>query len=200
MARYTENQIFRIAPESFDEIDDWIRAAQQSGRNIRFGMDALTMLLARTNQAFAMEMSRGPLDPSGRRLSRMFAVDSAGQATPMFRTAAWRIPVRRITSRYYKGWKVKRLAPGAWMLYNESREAYYIEFGINWLGGNRRISRPVQKLSLIKTLRFVDQSRARERIWEMMFAPYRFKQHRPMRGELIEGDIRAAPTGRLTGL
>lgn len=191
MARLTDAQIFRIAPETFDEIDDWIRAAQQSGRNVQYGVEAMVMLLARTNQAFAQEMSRGPLDVTGRRGvrydGRIFSAGTSGPATPIpqYSSTAWKIPVRRITSRYYKGWKVKRLAPGAWMLYNEAREAYFIEYGINWLGGNRRVRRPIRKLSLVKTLRFVDRSRAGERVWEAVFSPFRFRGQAVKRGELL---------------
>lgn len=165
------NSTFRIHPSIFQEIDDWIRAAEMSGQSVRFGMNVLTSLLARTNQAFAQEMSRGPLDPRASKPSQ-----------------AWQIPVRRITSRYYRGWKVRRLAPAVWMLYNDSREAYFIEYGINHVGqGNtvtyrdgrtyiksgRRVRRPIRKMSLIKTLRFIDSTRAGERVWELIWAPYR---------------------------
>lgn len=166
MARFAETSVFRISPKTFDDIDDWIRAAQASGRNIQYGMNAMAMFMARTNHAFAQEMSAGFVDP------RM-----------QNRAAAWKIPVRRITSRYYKGWTVRRLAPGVWMLYNVSREAYYIEHGIHPTGtittshqGNSfimRVRRPIQKLSLMKTLRFVDQSKIGERVWEKIFEPFR---------------------------
>ena len=169
MARYTENQVFRISPETFNEIDDWIVAAETSGRNAQFGINALVMLMARTNQAFAMEMSRGPLD-----------------AREQMSDAAWKLPVRRITQKYYTGWKVRRLTPGAWLLYNDSREAYFIEFGISphgtevssrngkrYLKYNRRVRRPVRKLSLIKTMRFIDQTKAVDRTWSYIFGPFR---------------------------
>ena len=161
---------FYIGQDTFNTIDDWIRAAEMTGRNARYGMNALAMLMARTNQAFAMEMSRGPNDPQERLPS-----------------AAWKIPVRRISSRYYKGWKVKRLAPGVWELANDTREAYFIEFGINHVGqgmtvtykdgrtyikSSRRVRRPIRKMSLMKTLRFVDQTRAADRIWERIFSPF----------------------------
>lgn len=169
--RVAANSTFRINPRIFDEIDDWIRAAEISGQNVRFGMNVLTSLLARTNQAFAQEMSRGPYDPQERKPD-----------------AAWKIPVRRITSRYYQGWKVRRLAPAVWMLYNDSREAYYIEFGINHVGhgttvtyrdgrtyikGSARVRRPIRKMSLIKTLRFVESTRVNDRVWELVWAPFR---------------------------
>lgn len=172
--RFAPDSYFRISNWTYEQIENWIRAAEMSGKNVRYGMDALTMLLARTNQAFAMEMARGPLDPR--------------QTHPQW---AWRTPqagIRRITSRYYRGWKVKRLAPGVWMLFNNSREAYYIEFGINWVGMNtriityrdgrtfirhpRRIRRPVQKLSLMKTMVWVQQTKAAERVWGDIFAPF----------------------------
>lgn len=181
MARFTESGVFRIHAGYFDEIDDWIRAAEASGRNAQFGMNALAMLMARTNQAFAMEMSRGALDP---RMTN--------------RSAAWKIPVRRITQKYVRGWKVRRLAPGAWMLYNDSREAWFIEFGIHPTGSVRstdkgntyimRVRRPIRKLSLRKTLRFVDQSRAGERVWEMIFSPFRPGHNFRRRGDAIALD------------
>ena len=181
MARFAESAIFRISPRTFDDVDDWIRAAELSGRNIRFGVEALVMLMARTNQAFAQEMSRGPVDPQANRPE-----------------AAWKIPVRRITSRYYKGWKVKRVVPGVWMLYNDSREAYYIEFGINHVGpgvtvtyrdgrtyikSSRRVRRPIRKMSLTRTLQLMDQSRAGDRVWEVIWSPFRPGRHFTARGQ-----------------
>lgn len=175
--RRSEEGVFRINPGIYDEIDDWIRAAQTAERNVQYGMDTLVMLMSRTNQAFAMEMARGPVDPRGQ-MTR----------------AAWKIPVRRITQRYYKGWKVKRLAPGVWMLFNDSREAYFIEFGIH-PGSTRasdkgtiydaRVRRPIRKLSLIKTLRFVDQSRAGERVWETVYGSFRPSSRYRVRGSYL---------------
>jgi len=181
--------VFRISPETYESIEEWIQAAEQSGRNIRFGMNALAMLMARTNQAIAMEMSRGPNDPQER-----------------LPNAAWQIPVRRITSRYYKGWKVNRLAPGVWMLYNDTREAFFIEYGINHVGpgmtvtyrdgrtyikSSRRVRRPIRKLSLIKTLRFVDQTRTGERVWEEVWAPFRPGHVHRRRGGIISDQVQS---------
>ena len=169
MARYTSRQTFTISEQTFRDIDDWIRAAEAAGRNISYGMNVLAMFSARTDQAFSQEMSRGPLDPQGR--------NSA---------AAWKMPVRRITGKYYSGWKVKRIAPGAWIVYNDSREAYFIEYGINHIGssyvtgrgGNvyaknsRRVRRPVRKLALLKTLQALDSAQVGERVWEVIWAPF----------------------------
>lgn len=146
------------------------------------------MLMAYTNQGFAKRMSAGPVDPQMRRPS-----------------AAWKIPVRRITSRYYQGWKVKRLAPGLWMLFNDSREAYYIEYGIHPTGSLRatekghlfvmRVRRPIRKLSLKKTLAFVDESQAGARVWETSFAPFRPNFKYRGAGSLISLDQVQSMTG-----
>lgn len=186
--RYRSDDVFRIEPETFDQIEDWIRAAKASGRNIQYGMDALAMTMAYTNQAIAMQMSAGPVDP------RM-----------TMSKAAWKVPVRRITSRYYKGWKTKRLAPGVWMMYNDSREAYYIEFGIHPTGSLRatekghvfvvRVRRPIRKLSLKRTLTMVDASRAGSRVWEVSFAPFRENYKMRNRGDLISRDQVQSMTG-----
>jgi hypothetical protein len=192
MARYAPNQLVRISDKTFNDIEDWMKAAEISGRNVRYGLNAFAMILARTNQAIAQEMSAGPVDPHG-------TMDSA----------AYKIPVRRITGRYYKGWQVKRLAPGVWMLYNASREAYFIEFGINHVGAGhevtyrdgrtyiksgRRVRRPIRKLSLIKTMRFVDQSRAGYRVTEAVFGSFRQGRTYQKRGDaIVTEQVQAMP-------
>ena len=172
MARFDQRGVFTIREDDFNSVESWLRAAEISGRNVRYGMNVLTMLMARTNQGIAMGMSAGPLDPR---------MQNPG--------AAWKMPVRRISSRYYKGWKVKRLAPGVWILYNDTREAYFIEYGINHVGGggggyevsgkqrnytkgSQRVRRPVRKLSLIKTLEAVRRTNAGYRVWEMIWSPF----------------------------
>jgi hypothetical protein len=213
--RFSEDAIFRITPESFDDIDDWITAAKHAGRNVRYGMDALAMLMAYTNYAIAREMSAGPLDRGaghGRSrakvrqlVGRRFVGQSSGPSTPQPRykhdDAAWKIPVRRITENYYNGWKVKRIAPSLWALINDSREAFFIEFGIHpsgmrvegkggkyYLKGSRRVRRPIRKLSLKRTLAFVDQSRAGALVWEQIFSPFRQGANASNRGDLISVD------------
>ncbi len=179
MARFTTGQMFVISERTFKDIDDWIRAAEASGRNIRYGMNVLTMFAARTDQAFSQQMSRGPLDPR--------------EQNP---GAAWKLPVRRISGRYYAGWKVKRLAPGAWIVYNDTREAYFIEYGINHVGStyvggrggrvyaknSRRVRRPVRKLALLKTLRAMDRANVGHRVWEGIFSPFRGPRYGGSRG------------------
>lgn len=132
--------------------EDYIVQLQQSKSRLEPGMDHLARTLALYQMSQAQLMSLGPYDP----LQHM-------------KNAAWKIPVRRITSRYYKGWKFKRLFPGIWATYNDSREAYYIEFGIHI--SRRRIRRPIRKLSTIRTLRWAQSSKVGHRIWDEVFAP-----------------------------
>lgn len=212
MARkYAQDEVFRISHETYDDIDDWIRAAQETGRSIRYGMNALAMIMAYTNQAFAKELSAGPVDPKmhGRMETGHRWISHPNgmvQRQPIYTHTAWKIPVRRITERYYYGWKVRRLAPGLWMLFNDSREAYFIEFGIHPTGTLRatdkghtfvvRVRRPIRKLSLKKTLKFVDSTRVAHRVWEVSFAPfnhnYRYKGNV---GDLISMDQIQSMTG-----
>lgn len=71
---------------------------------------------------------------------------------------------------------MRKLGFGDYLLYNSSREAYYIEFGISQVGfggtrsvPRRRIRRPVSKLSLIKTLQYMEETSAYHRIWVDIF-------------------------------
>lgn len=138
--------------ETINAIEEVIRWAESEvPRNLAINMVKLTQLMATVNQGYARKMAFGPEDPGGR--------NSA---------LAWRLPVRRITGRYYTGWKIRPVA-GGWQLYNDSREAYFIEFGINWLGGGRRVRRPVRKLSLRQTLDYMASTQAFHRIWSEIF-------------------------------
>lgn len=209
--RYRPDDVLRIDQSTFDEIDDWIKAAEASGRSIQYGLNTLAMTMAYANMGIAQEMSRGPLDPRGvgvMEIGHRFVGDSKGNVRrqPITTQTAWKIPVRRITSRYYKGWKVKRLVPGTWMLYNDSREAYFIEFGIHPTGSLRatekghvfvmRVRRPVAKLSLRKTLALVDTSNVAGRVWEASFAPFRENYvYRGHPGDLISLDQIQSMTG-----
>jgi hypothetical protein len=138
----------------FQDVERYIRGLEASGRNLYAASNMLTELLARAHQGFALEKSRGKYDPY--------------QKVPEM---AWMIPVRRITQRYYRNWKVRRLAPGVWEVYNDSREAYFIEYGIHT--SKRRVRRPIMKITLIKTLRWSDAVGVGHRVWEQAFAPLR---------------------------
>lgn len=159
MARFTPfsyrghgQPLIEPTKETINAIEEVIRWAESEvPRNLAINMVKLTQLMATVNQGYARKMAFGPEDPGGR--------NSA---------LAWRLPVRRITGRYYTGWKIRPVA-GGWQLYNDSREAYFIEFGINWLGGGRRVRRPVRKLSLRQTLDYMASTQAFHRIWSEIF-------------------------------
>jgi hypothetical protein len=143
--------------ETINGIESVIRWAESEvPLQFRIGMLQLTQMMAYVNQSMARKLSFGPEDPY--------------QSNPQ---AAWKLPVRRITGRYYLGWKVRPIR-GGWQLYNDSREAYFIEFGINWMGEGRRVRRPVQRLSLMKTMQYMQSTQAYHRIWSEI---YRHRTH-----------------------
>jgi hypothetical protein len=132
---------------AFEQAIQW--AEVYVPKKLRFAMNELVFYMALINQGYARKMSFGPYDPSG--------TNSA---------LAWRTPdegIRRISQRYYVGWKVRQLKPAVWQLYNDSREAYYIEFGIHT--SLSRIRRPVRKLSLRKTMDYMMSTNAWHRVW-----------------------------------
>lgn len=163
MARFTpfayrgKGGILEPTKETINGIEAAIRWAEtEVPLQLRVGMMELCRMMAFVNQGYARKMSFGPEDPTGRNSE-----------------LAWKIPVRRISSRYYLGWKVKPIRDG-WAVYNDSREAYYIEYGINWLGEGRRVRRPVQRLSLKKTLEYMQSTQSYHRIWAEIF---RYRGH-----------------------
>src|SRR5580765_620479 len=186
MARPLVSSIFHIRTSLLDQIEDYINDLESTKQSVAPGMEILTQVLAYTNLSFAQALSRGPVDPKMQN-----------------RKAAWKLPVRRITGRYYKGWKVRRVARGAYLVYNLSREAYFIEHGIHPTGSSRqtkirgpggyrggtnfimRVRRPVGKMSVIKTLRFADQSRVSHRVLEVVLEPMRPGRTYTRRGQGI---------------
>lgn len=155
MARFTPYQsrgrgaLVEPTRETINGLERAIRWAEvEVPTAMPFYMNELVKMMALLNQGYARAMSFGPYDPTERH--------------PEY---AWKTPVRRISQRYYLGWKVKQMRMGTFLLYNEEREAYFIEFGINWLGEGRRVRRPVRKLSLRKTVATMMTTGAYHRIW-----------------------------------
>jgi hypothetical protein len=149
--------ILEISTDTINAIEDYIRWAEAVPGQMVKGMDMLSKLMALANQGIAQEMSYGAYDPQNRNPSQ-----------------AWRIPVRRISEKYFYGWRVKRLGMGVYMLYNDSREAYFIEYGIHRSGTTgevspRRIRRPIRKLSLRRTLEAMMRTQAYHRVWAEIF-------------------------------
>jgi hypothetical protein len=149
-----------------NQIKDWMDDLDATSRKFQYSFGALAQILARANQKFAREMSAGPIDP----LQRM-------------PRQAWKIPVRRISGFYYQGWFVRRIAPGIWQLYNPTREAYYIEYGIH--SSNRRVRRPIRKMSLVKTLRWADTVGVGNMVWEEIYGPLRIRGAARRRGASV---------------
>jgi hypothetical protein len=148
--------------ETFNGLEEAIRWAENEvPRNLYTYMNDLVFHMALVNQGEARKMSFGPSDPGGHNSS-----------------LAWKLPVRRISQNYYLGWKVRQLRPGVWQLYNDSREAYFIEFGINWMGGNRRVRRPIRKMSLRRTMEIMMTTKAFHRIWVDIYANPKYGRHR----------------------
>lgn len=145
--------------ETFDALEEAIRWAEiDTPDALRFFMDKLCLHMAVLNQGEARKLSAGPLDP--------------GMKNPNF---AWRLPVRRISGDYLAGWKVKRKGKAFYILYNASREAYFIEYGINWLGEGRRVRRPVRKLSLRRTMERMMTTHAFHRVWCDMYSSPKYR-------------------------
>ncbi len=148
------SQLIGVDKATINGLEAAIRWAEvEVPRQARGSMSRLAQSMALINQMFARRMSFGPHDPY--------------QRSP---EEAWRMPnagIRRITQNYYFGWQVKWSGPGWFTLYNDSREAYFIEFGIHT--SNRRIRRPVRKLSQLKTLRYMMTTQAYHRVWSDIY-------------------------------
>lgn len=187
LARFIKYQssraFFEPTPETFEAFENYIKWAEtEVPALLRFYMNELVFHMALLNQGIARKMSFGPLDPSGNNSE-----------------LAWRTPeegIRRITQRYYLGWKVRQLSPAVWQLYNDSREAYFIEFGIHT--SIRRIRRPVRKLSLRRTMEVVLRTGVYHRTWVDIYANPRYR-HRGMGFIQIVTGAGASLTGNLRG-
>jgi hypothetical protein len=149
----------QIDPSFFEALENAIRQCERTKRNLPIAMDRMVRFMSYTHLGFAQKRALGPVDPMQRR--------------PEY---AWKVPVRRITGRYFFGWKVKRRGLGWWEVYNDSREAFFIEFGIHsnpYTGkpSPRRIRRPIMKLSFMENIRFLQKTQIGHRIWSSIYFP-----------------------------
>jgi len=148
-------QMLSIDKSFFDALENQIIWAEGIPRKMPIAMDRLVRFMAYTNLGIAQKMSLGPVDPN--------------MAQP---SLAWKIPVRRISGRYFFGWKTNRVGLGHWQLYNDSREAFFIEFGISpSLTPGRRIRRPILKLSLMQTLKWMERTGVYHRVFAQIYYP-----------------------------
>lgn len=167
-----------ITTDSFNALEEYIRWAEHIPRQLPRAMDIFVRYAALTNLGIAQRMSGGPYDP-----------------TQSNKNYAWKIPVRRISERYYLGWKVKRIRPGTWQLYNDSREAYFIEFGIHQ--SNRRVRRPIRKMSLRRTLDALMRTQAYHRVWCEIYANPR---NRPFKSRGFTQVVQSPGKGGFIGM
>jgi hypothetical protein len=152
-------QGLHITTDTFNGIEEYIRWAQNVPREFPRAMNLLIRFMAYTDQGFSQRYSAGVYDPSGER-----------------KQFAWRVPVRRITEKYFLGWKTKRITQGVWEVYNDSRAAFYVEYGIHVSGD--RVRRPVRKMALRKTMEAMMRTHAYHRCWCEIYAnPRRGKRH-----------------------
>jgi hypothetical protein len=143
---------FGITLASIRSIEDYIQDNRYSIDKVKYGMDTLIRVLINVVQAEARKRSAGPVAPRWR-------------SVPAF---AYKIPVQRITGRYYQGWTIRRVRNAHWMLYNDSYEAWLIEYGIYM-----RVRRPILKQSFMAMMQFIQTTRTAETFVDWVLAPRR---------------------------
>jgi len=135
--------------------------------------------------AWCTNVARNKLPWADHMLAKTMAMVAGGMAqkrsagikrAPQDTTRSWKMPVPRVTSKYFMGWRIKRVSNEAYLLTNDSREAYFIEFGIhrNPRTGQpspRRIRRPVLKLSVLEMLKMIYASPIGHRVWSSILIP-----------------------------
>jgi hypothetical protein len=194
--RYDAPGSFGITLASIRQIEDYMIDNQFSRDKLRYGMDVLIRTLIHVVQSEARKRSAGPVAPRWR-------------SVPAF---AYKIPVQRITGRYYQGWTIRRVRNAHWMLYNDAYEAWLIEYGINM-----RVRRPILKQSFMAMLQFIQTTRTGDLFVDWVMAPRRnakgqfqsFERRvRPFKLMATGADLAgrgsknpniAGPTGRLPG-
>jgi len=150
--RYDAPTNFGITLASIRSIEDYIMDNRFSIDKLRYGMDTLVRVLITVVQSEARKRSAGPVAPRWR-------------SVPAF---AYKIPVQRITGRYYQGWTIRRVRNAHWMLYNDSYEAWLIEYGIHM-----RVRRPILKQSFMAMLQFIQTTRTADMFVDWVLAPRR---------------------------
>jgi len=151
--------VVELTKGSLEAIEDYILWCENvAQRKLPAAMDILARFGVMLAGAYAQKYSAGVHKHPG---------DTA---------RSWIMPVPRITNRYFLGWRVARVRQGTWMLTNDSREAYYIEYGIhrNPHTGQvapRRIRRPIFKLSFLRMMEAFQETAVAHRIWSDILVP-----------------------------
>lgn len=142
----------RIGRKTFDSIEKFIKDNEYSIQKVNMGMDVLVRYVVLVVKAGVQQRSMGPIAPRRRSQPGL----------------AYRIPVQRITGRYFAGWHTRRLSNAVWLLYNDSYESYLIETGMF-----QRVRRPILKMSILGMLKFMQHSRTGDRFVDWIIAPRR---------------------------
>jgi hypothetical protein len=166
--------VVTISRKTFDQIEDYIADNIASVEKANFGIDLLVRSIVMTVRGAAQAKSAGPIAPRKR-------------SVPIL---AGRIPVQRITGAYFAGWTIRRLGNGRWVVYNDSVEAWLIEYGLY-----QRVRRPILKMSVIAMLRLIQTTRTAERFMDWVIAP-----RRSAKGRFQSFQTRVMGTETLGGL
>lgn len=141
-----------IVRPDFTAIERFIAENKESKVKAQVGVDLLVRGMTLVIRGLAQGFSKGQVAPRRRSVPAL----------------AHRIPVQRITGKYFSGWQVRRTGAARWLVYNDSKEAYLIEYGIY-----QRVRRPILKMSLIGMLRFLENSRTEQRFLDSLIQPRR---------------------------
>lgn len=141
-----------ISRKTIRQLQNYIKMNNENKLKVRFGTDMLVRAMILMTRAAAQEESMGPIAPNKRSVPAL----------------AFKIPVQRITGRYFAGWRQKRLGNGHWMVYNDAKEAYLVEYGIY-----QRVRRPILKLAALDMLRFMATTRTAYKFQKSIMAPNR---------------------------
>lgn len=167
-------QGFTIGRKTFEEIEDFIRDNHASAEKVKFGINSLANAMVLVIKGEAQKRSGGP-------------VAARKRSNPAL---AYRIPVQRITGRYFAGWMIKKLGSGHYLIYNDSVEAFLIETGLY-----QRVRRPILKMSLMSMLALLQTTRTAERFVDWVMAP-----RRNSRGQFQSFGTRMQGTSTLGGM
>lgn len=170
---------FRIDRSVFRDIEDFMADNIASAQKMQQGMNMLMWGMALSTKGFAQEMSKGPVAPRQRSVPAL----------------AYRIPVQRITGKYFEGWQHKRLGHAHWLVYNDSREAWLIEYGIY-----QKVRRPIMKMAANKTLSMLQGTKTAERFLGWVVTPTQRGSGNPLgdTGQTLISRM-AGPKGPLPG-
>lgn len=173
---------FAISRKTFRELEEWQADNIASAEKAKYGLDLMMRLCILVTKAEVQKRSFGPVAPNQR-------------SNPAL---AYKIPVQRITGRYFAGWQVVKTARG-WMLKNDEIEAYLIETGLY-----QRVRRPILKMSVISMLRFIQTTGTADHFADWVFAPRRsskgqFQSFAKRIQPFLSSTGMAGPQGRLPG-